>query len=184
MTPRRNSSLESTGSEESCVEDLVPTPIFSGEVQFNAPSAISFASATTKFASPMTHGTLMSDFVAEPRALRDWNDVFSTEGFTEMVITWPGLHQEWTIPMANVIGGKDCISRAELARLVVDQFNLFIVSASSCSSPEWRLGEAPNAYSTKNTSLAFLWSPAPGVWQPAFRVRNQFYNIKNQPSTT
>lgn len=46
------------------------------------------------------------------------------------------------------------------------------MSASSWSDPEWRLGEAPNAYSTKNTSLMFLFSSAPRVWQPAFRVRS------------
>jgi hypothetical protein len=56
------------------------------------------------------------------------------------------------------------------------------MSARSWSDPEWRLGEAPSAYSTKNTCLLFLFSPAPRVWQPAFRVKNRFYNSKGQLS--
>jgi hypothetical protein len=65
----------------------VPTPIFSGQTRFTTPNAISFAPATTKFATPMTHGTLMIDFAAEPRVLRDWDDLFPAESFIELVIT-------------------------------------------------------------------------------------------------
>lgn len=88
MTPRPNSSLEDTDPEPShIVEDLVPTPIFSGQARFKAPSAISFASATAEFATPPIQGTLMVDFAAEHRVLRDWDDTFETGSFTQLVIT-------------------------------------------------------------------------------------------------
>lgn len=89
----------------------------------------------------MTHGTLMIDFAAEPRVLRDWDDLFPAESFIELVITvrvtppvilslrlirpqWPGL-EEWRISMVHLVEGRDYISRAELAQFVMDQFNLF-----------------------------------------------------------
>jgi len=88
MASGRNSPLEGMGSEGSpIVEDFVPTPIFSGQVQINTTCAISFAPATTEFAAPMTHGTLMADFTANPGALRDWDDMIPTESFTELAIT-------------------------------------------------------------------------------------------------
>ena len=88
-TAERNSSLEGVASDGPPVaEDLVPTPIFSGHRdRSNGPSPISFAPATTKFATPMGHGTLMSDFAAEPRVLRDRDDMFLAKNFVELVIT-------------------------------------------------------------------------------------------------
>ena len=88
-TARRNSSPEGVASDGPPVaEDLVPTPIFSGyRDRSNGPSPISFAPATTKFATPMAHGTLMSDFAAEPRVLRDRDDMFLAKNFIELVIT-------------------------------------------------------------------------------------------------
>jgi hypothetical protein len=105
--------------------------------------------------------------------------------------------------MASIIGNRDHVSRAELAQFVVDQFVLVralassgrrawahpalpsqIMGAGPWPDPEWRLGEAPNAYNTENTCLAFLWSPAPGVWQPAFRVRNQHCGVRREPSVS
>lgn len=88
MASGHNSALESVDSEgPPIVEDLVPTPAFSGKVDFNAPSGISFAPTTTIFATPMTHGTLMADFVEEPRVLRDRDDIFPAQGFVGLVIT-------------------------------------------------------------------------------------------------
>ena len=88
MVPRRNSALEGVVSEgPPIIEDVVPTPIFSGNTQFKAPNAISFASAATKLATPMVHGTLMADFAAEPQALRDCSDVFPAKTFVDLVIT-------------------------------------------------------------------------------------------------
>jgi len=84
MTAGRNST---SGGTPPPAEDFVPTPPFSGHVQFFAPNAISFAPATTKFATPMTNGTLMVDFLAEPEVLRDWDDMFLTDDFTLLVIT-------------------------------------------------------------------------------------------------
>ena len=55
------------------------------------------------------------------------------------------------------------------------------MSAKSSDS-EWKLGEGPNAYSTKNTCLLFLFSPAPLVWQPAFRVRNKLRKTRGRLS--
>lgn len=150
----RDPSLGARDSEgPPAFEDLVPTPIFSGQVQFNTPNPISFAPATTELATPMTHGTLMADFTAEPRVLRSGDDTFLTGNFTELVITvraddprsvfypplthtqWPGLEDEQRTPMANIIGGRDHISRAELARFVVDQFSLI---TSVRIAPLWR----------------------------------------------
>ena len=54
------------------------------------------------------------------------------------------------------------------------------MSAHSWGEPEWRLGEASVAYSTKNTCLAFLFSPAPFVWQPAFRVKSLIHGAKGE----
>lgn len=106
--------------------------------------------------------------------------------------------------MASLTRGRLYISRAELAQFVVDQFSLFsnvritptqqitqahpaslsqLMGAGPWSSHEWRFGETPNACNIKNTCLAFLWSPAPGVWQPAFRARNRLRIIKREPST-
>jgi len=88
MASGRNSPLEGMGSEGSpIVEGFVPTPPFSGQVQFKTPHAISFAPSTTEFAAPMTHGTLMADFAADPQVLRDRDDMILTEGFTELAIT-------------------------------------------------------------------------------------------------
>ena len=87
-TGRRSSTLGGTDPQGPLppAEDFVPTPPFSGHVQSNPSKAISFAPANTKFATPMTNGTLMADFLAEPQVLRDWDDMFSTEDFTQLVI--------------------------------------------------------------------------------------------------
>ena len=128
-------------------EALVPTPIHSGrgQIQFNAPSAISFVPATTKLATPETQGTLMADSAADPKVLRDRDDMLGTKSFIDLAITqlcvlasfnpfppfthlctqWPGFAKEWITSMANVIQDRDCISHAELARFVMDQFILF-----------------------------------------------------------
>ena len=88
MVSGRNSTLGGMDSEEpSTVEDLVPTPMFSGKVSFEAPNAISFAPATTKPATPMTHGTLMAEFTAEPQVLRNWSEMLPTKNFVELVVT-------------------------------------------------------------------------------------------------
>ena len=87
MTAGRSSTL---GGTPPPAEDFVPTPPFSGHIQFFAPTAISFAPATTKFATPMTNGTLIADFLAEPEVLRDWDDMFLTDDFTQLVITVRG----------------------------------------------------------------------------------------------
>ena len=88
MASGRNPALEGVDSEGlPIVEGLVPTPAFSGKVDFNAPSGISFAPAATIFATPMTHGTLMADFLEEPRVLRDRDDIFPAQGFVTLVIT-------------------------------------------------------------------------------------------------
>ena len=100
---RNPSSLERMGLEgpPHLIESLVPTPLFSGLVGFNTPNAISFAPATAKFATPMTRGTLMANFAAEPQALRDWDDVFFTSSFTELVIT-VRADTPWSVSLSNL----------------------------------------------------------------------------------
>jgi len=87
MTARRKSTLGDMDPQGPPIaEDFVPTPRFSGYDPSNPPNAISFAPATTKFATPATNGTLMTDFLAEPRVLRDWSDMLPAECFTQLVI--------------------------------------------------------------------------------------------------
>ena len=88
MVRGHNPPLEGTESEGPCVlETLVPTPLFPGQVDVDGSNAISFAPATAEFATPVTHGTLMADFVADHRALRDSADVFPAKKFEKLVIT-------------------------------------------------------------------------------------------------
>ena len=116
---------------------------------------------------------------------------------------WPGFLGEWKVPMGGIGEDTNYISRAELADLVTVQFKAFasvctpptgrwwvqahlVVSSQTigemaCSDPKWKLGEGPDAYNTRNTCLAFLWNPAPGVWQPAFRVRGNPHDTKTEP---
>jgi len=176
--------LEGTESEgPRILETLVPTPLFPGQVYVDGSNAISFAPATAEFATPVTHGTLMADFAADNRALRDSADVFPAKNFEKLVITWPGFLGEWKVPMGGIGEDADYISRAELANLATVQFKAFAstIGESACSDPEWKLGQGPDGYNTKNTCLVFLWNPAPGVWKPAFRVRGNPRDTKTEP---
>jgi hypothetical protein len=88
MVCQHDPSLEGTESEGLRIfETLVPTPLFPGQVLVDGSNAISFAPATTEFATPITHGTLMADFAADRRALRDSVDVFPARDFEKLVIT-------------------------------------------------------------------------------------------------
>ena len=95
--------LEDTDSEGPLItEGLVPTPTFSGQVEFNRPSAISFAPATAQLASSTAQGTLMADFSAEPSILRDWRDMFPKKDFVKLVITvCAGVLQSF-LPFAHI----------------------------------------------------------------------------------
>ena len=83
-----SNSLENPDSEKSCVVEYlecpVPTPICSGRDPFYSPIAISFAPKTIQFATPVTHGTLISEFNAN---LRNGDDTFPIKNFAELVIT-------------------------------------------------------------------------------------------------
>lgn len=86
MVRRPDFSSESKGPH--IPETLVPTPLlFPGHVQADGSNAISFAPATVKFATPMTHGTLMADFTADRQVLRDSLDLFPARDFEKLVIT-------------------------------------------------------------------------------------------------
>ena len=55
-------------------------------------TVISFAPKTIEFATPITSGTLISDFNADPQVLRDCDDTFPAEDFAELVITVRDVH--------------------------------------------------------------------------------------------
>jgi hypothetical protein len=78
------------------LEFTVPTPFFSGWDPSFEITAISFAPKTIEFATIINHGTLISDFNADPQVLRDCDDAFPTEDFAQLVLTVCDVHSHLT----------------------------------------------------------------------------------------
>ena len=103
MASRRSSSLESAklerlhvGGIDEYLERPVPAPLFSGQDKLHVPSGISFAPETIEFATPVIHGTLMSEFDSDPKVLRDGDDMFPAENFAHLIITVGGVRCYFT----------------------------------------------------------------------------------------